>query len=314
VRRDAGAHARAAAAPGLDLIRPRELLKLRNLRVPCAALEQLAVDFADDAMLARTHGQPASPTTMGKELANVAYRLARQRHQVLNLIHSFLCEGKTFHRARAQAAQCSTARGRGACVWEREVVPSRCSARSRGANASFKQILCPRDLNCPLAGGGGAHPGQDRGCRRQLQRAHGGVPRGGLGAGGAGFRGAARAAVQPARHPGEQHPASSIQHPGLRSQGLSRHRACGDARSSHSCIMFWSLESAGPQSTGKPFCQADAQLAAVGRSWWRFPYADLRLVYVCRLLHLCAAADRAARLHSGAVCARRALQHHPYRL
>lgn len=96
MRRDAGAHARAAAAPGLDLIRPRELLKLRNLRVPCAALEQLAVDFADDAMLARTHGQPASPTTMGKELANVAYRLARQRHQVLNLIHSFLCEGKRF--------------------------------------------------------------------------------------------------------------------------------------------------------------------------------------------------------------------------
>jgi adenylosuccinate lyase len=39
------------------------------------------VEFAGDAMLARTHGQPASPTTMGKELANVAYRLARQRHQ-----------------------------------------------------------------------------------------------------------------------------------------------------------------------------------------------------------------------------------------
>ena len=47
-----------------------------------AALEKLAVEFAGDAMLARTHGQPASPTTMGKELANVAYRLARQRHQV----------------------------------------------------------------------------------------------------------------------------------------------------------------------------------------------------------------------------------------
>lgn len=46
------------------------------------ALEKLAVEFAGDAMLARTHGQPASPTTMGKELANVAYRLARQRHQV----------------------------------------------------------------------------------------------------------------------------------------------------------------------------------------------------------------------------------------
>lgn len=33
-------------------------------------------------MLARTHGQTASPTTMGKEMANVAYRLMRQRQQV----------------------------------------------------------------------------------------------------------------------------------------------------------------------------------------------------------------------------------------
>lgn len=32
-------------------------------------------------MLSRTHGQPASPSTMGKELAVFAYRLARQRHQ-----------------------------------------------------------------------------------------------------------------------------------------------------------------------------------------------------------------------------------------
>ena len=33
-------------------------------------------------MLSRTHGQTASPTTMGKELAIFAYRLARQRKQV----------------------------------------------------------------------------------------------------------------------------------------------------------------------------------------------------------------------------------------
>ncbi|MGH8595434.1 MAG: adenylosuccinate lyase [Gammaproteobacteria bacterium] len=43
-----------------------------------AALCALARSTADAAMLARTHGQPASPTTMGKELANVAYRLRRQ--------------------------------------------------------------------------------------------------------------------------------------------------------------------------------------------------------------------------------------------
>jgi adenylosuccinate lyase len=42
-------------------------------------LAALARELAGCAMIARTHGQPASPTTMGKELANVAYRLARAR-------------------------------------------------------------------------------------------------------------------------------------------------------------------------------------------------------------------------------------------
>jgi adenylosuccinate lyase len=37
---------------------------------------------ADVAMLSRTHGQPASPTTLGKELAVFAWRLQRQRAQV----------------------------------------------------------------------------------------------------------------------------------------------------------------------------------------------------------------------------------------
>jgi len=47
-----------------------------------AALDALATQHADQPMLARTHGQPASPTTVGKEFANVAYRLRRQRDQV----------------------------------------------------------------------------------------------------------------------------------------------------------------------------------------------------------------------------------------
>ncbi len=42
----------------------------------------LAREYADLPMLSRTHGQPASPTTLGKEMANVAYRLQRQRDQV----------------------------------------------------------------------------------------------------------------------------------------------------------------------------------------------------------------------------------------
>ncbi len=48
----------------------------------CSALQGLAEQYAAVPMLSRTHGQTASPTTMGKEMANVAYRLARQRHQV----------------------------------------------------------------------------------------------------------------------------------------------------------------------------------------------------------------------------------------
>ena len=41
----------------------------------------LSEKHADQPMLSRTHGQTASPTTLGKEMANVAYRLARQIKQ-----------------------------------------------------------------------------------------------------------------------------------------------------------------------------------------------------------------------------------------
>ncbi|HCX86418.1 MAG TPA: adenylosuccinate lyase, partial [Gammaproteobacteria bacterium] len=47
-----------------------------------ALLADMAGALAGQAMLARTHGQPASPTTMGKELANVVARLDRVRDQV----------------------------------------------------------------------------------------------------------------------------------------------------------------------------------------------------------------------------------------
>ncbi len=43
------------------------------------ALVALAHNNAELSLLARTHGQPATPTTVGKEMANVAYRLRRQR-------------------------------------------------------------------------------------------------------------------------------------------------------------------------------------------------------------------------------------------
>lgn len=46
------------------------------------AIAKLAKTHAAQPMLSRTHGQTASPTTLGKEMANVAYRLARQIKQI----------------------------------------------------------------------------------------------------------------------------------------------------------------------------------------------------------------------------------------
>ncbi|MGB0449233.1 MAG: adenylosuccinate lyase [Porticoccaceae bacterium] len=45
-------------------------------------LAAMGREFADAPMLSRTHGQTASPTTVGKEMANVAYRLQRQIDQI----------------------------------------------------------------------------------------------------------------------------------------------------------------------------------------------------------------------------------------
>jgi adenylosuccinate lyase len=47
-----------------------------------AAIAALAHEHAGAAMLARTHGQPATPTTLGKEMANFAWRLKRARGYV----------------------------------------------------------------------------------------------------------------------------------------------------------------------------------------------------------------------------------------
>ncbi len=49
------------------------------------AIKSLAHEHAEIPMLSRTHGQPASPTTLGKEMANVAHRLQHQRNQVASV-------------------------------------------------------------------------------------------------------------------------------------------------------------------------------------------------------------------------------------
>ena len=65
-------------AHGIALADARRDILLPALREVAADLRALAHAHADTAMLARTHGQPATPTTLGKEIANVYARLERQ--------------------------------------------------------------------------------------------------------------------------------------------------------------------------------------------------------------------------------------------
>jgi adenylosuccinate lyase len=69
-------------AYGLMIREARERCLLPQMDEVIGAIRTLAEANAEQPMLARTHGQPASPTTLGKELANVVARLARQRQQV----------------------------------------------------------------------------------------------------------------------------------------------------------------------------------------------------------------------------------------
>ena len=57
---------------------------LPKAQVLVETLRALAVRYQDAAMLARTHGQPATPTTMGKELAVFVHRLQRQLNRIQN--------------------------------------------------------------------------------------------------------------------------------------------------------------------------------------------------------------------------------------
>ncbi len=68
-------------AYALMLNEARAAVLLPTLDRLIAAIETLAVKHADQPMLARTHGQPATPTTLGKEMANVVHRLVRARKQ-----------------------------------------------------------------------------------------------------------------------------------------------------------------------------------------------------------------------------------------
>jgi adenylosuccinate lyase len=63
----------------------RDAVLLPSIDAVIERIDRLARDHAEVAMLARTHGQPATPTTLGKEMANVAHRLRRARARVADV-------------------------------------------------------------------------------------------------------------------------------------------------------------------------------------------------------------------------------------
>ncbi len=66
----------------LQIQAARDKVVLPALDSLVAKLREMAHQFAGVSMLSRTHGQTASPTTVGKEIANVAVRLAKAREQI----------------------------------------------------------------------------------------------------------------------------------------------------------------------------------------------------------------------------------------
>jgi adenylosuccinate lyase len=68
-----------------------------------AGVEQLARDHADTALLARTHGQPATPTTLGKEMAVFVHRWRRQLRQIENAEYLGKFNGAVGHTTLTQS-------------------------------------------------------------------------------------------------------------------------------------------------------------------------------------------------------------------
>ncbi|MGV2481669.1 UNVERIFIED_CONTAM: adenylosuccinate lyase, partial [Salmonella enterica subsp. enterica serovar Weltevreden] len=67
---------------GLMLKEARDEVLLPQIDKLIASIAALARSYAEQPMLARTHGQPASPTTLGKEMAIFVHRLRSQRDQL----------------------------------------------------------------------------------------------------------------------------------------------------------------------------------------------------------------------------------------
>ncbi len=72
-------------AYGLMLRNVRDEVLLPQMKKLLGRIKTLAGQYAELPMLSRTHGQTATPTTIGKEMANVFARLARAREQMANV-------------------------------------------------------------------------------------------------------------------------------------------------------------------------------------------------------------------------------------
>lgn len=70
---------------GLMLSAARKEVVLPYCDKILSELKKLANEYKSIPMMCRTHGQPATPSTMGKEMANVYVRLQRQRDQIANV-------------------------------------------------------------------------------------------------------------------------------------------------------------------------------------------------------------------------------------
>ncbi len=72
-------------AYALMLRTARDEILQSHMRTLTAKLRSMSTEYADLPMMSRTHGQTASPTTVGKELANVIARLSRAREQFVKV-------------------------------------------------------------------------------------------------------------------------------------------------------------------------------------------------------------------------------------
>lgn len=71
-------------AHALMLKKAKETIFIPTIEKIGQKLNTMAIELADAPMMSRTHGQPATPTTLGKEIANFSYRLFRQLTQLKN--------------------------------------------------------------------------------------------------------------------------------------------------------------------------------------------------------------------------------------